>query len=114
MEQKVKLWDEVATVCEFTYFGDRVSAGGGCAAAVTARTQCGLVMFWECSELLHGRKFSLRLKGAVYGSYVGPAILCRSVALCLWESEMRILRRTEISVLRAMEYCSKIERDLQI
>ena len=36
MEQDVKLCDEVETVREFTYHGDRVSAGGGCEAAVTA------------------------------------------------------------------------------
>ena len=26
---------------EFTYLGDRVGAGGGCEAAVTARSRCG-------------------------------------------------------------------------
>ena len=29
------------TVWEFTYLGDRVSAGGECEAAVTVRTRCG-------------------------------------------------------------------------
>ena len=52
MEQEVKLCDEVKTVSEFTYIGDRVSPGGGCEAAVTARTRCGWVKFWECCELL--------------------------------------------------------------
>ena len=37
MEQEVILCDEVETVSEFTYLGDRVSAGGGCEAAATAR-----------------------------------------------------------------------------
>ena len=41
MEQEVKLCDEMETVSEFTYLGDRVSAGGGCEAAVTARTRWG-------------------------------------------------------------------------
>ena len=36
VEQEVKLGDEVETVREFTYLGDRVSAGGGCEVAVTA------------------------------------------------------------------------------
>ena len=36
MEQEEKLCDEVETVSELTYLGDRVSAGGGCEAAVTA------------------------------------------------------------------------------
>ena len=36
VDQKEKLCDEVKTVREFAYLGDRVSAGGGCEAAVTA------------------------------------------------------------------------------
>ena len=31
----------------------RVSASGGCEAAVTARTICGWVRFKECGELLY-------------------------------------------------------------
>ena len=38
VEQEQRLCDEVETVGEFTYFGDSVSAGGVCEAAVTART----------------------------------------------------------------------------
>ena len=41
VEQEEKLCDGVETTREFTYLGDRVSAGGGCEAAVTARTSCG-------------------------------------------------------------------------
>ena len=63
VEQEEKLCDEVESVSEFTYVGDRVSAGGGCEAAVTARTRCGWVRFRECSELLYGRRFHLRLYG---------------------------------------------------
>ena len=36
-------------------------------------------MFRECSHLLYGRKFALRLKGAVYRSYVRSTILCANV-----------------------------------
>ena len=86
-----KTCDEVETVQEFAYIGDRVSAGGGCEAAVTARTRCGWVKFRECSELLYGRRFPLWLKLAVYESYVRPAMLYGSEAWCLKESEMGIL-----------------------
>ena len=41
--QKEKLCDEMEAVGEFAYLGDRVSAGGGCEAAVTPRTKCGCV-----------------------------------------------------------------------
>ena len=40
MEQEEKSYDDMETVMEFTYLGDRVSAGGRCEAAVTARTRC--------------------------------------------------------------------------
>ena len=102
MEQEPKLCDEVETVSEFTYLGDRVSAGGGCEAVVTAKTRCGWVKFSECGELLYGRRFPLRLKGAVYKSYIRPAILHGSEAWCLKESKMGILRRRERSMVRAM------------
>ena len=59
VEQEVRLCDEVETVREFTYLGDRVS--GGCEAAVTARTRCGWVRFRECGELLYGRRLPLKL-----------------------------------------------------
>ena len=85
--KEVKLCDEVETVREFTYLGDRVSAGGGCEAAVTARMRCGWVKFRECGELLCGRRFPLRLKGAVYRSYVWPAILYGNEAWRLKEME---------------------------
>ena len=52
VEQEIKLCDEVETVSEFTFLGDRV--GGGCEVAVTARTRCGWVKFRECGELLYG------------------------------------------------------------
>ena len=41
VEQEEQLCDDVETIKKFTYFGDRVSAGGGCEAVVTARTRCG-------------------------------------------------------------------------
>ena len=43
VEQEVMLCHEVESVRELTYLGDRVSVGGGCEAAVTARTRCGWV-----------------------------------------------------------------------
>ena len=71
------------------------SAGGGCEAAVTARTRCEWVKFRECGKLLYGRRFPLSLKGAVYESYARPRILYGSNAWCLKESEMGIFQRAE-------------------
>ena len=41
VKQEERLYDEVETVREFAYLGDRVSEGGGCETAATARTRCG-------------------------------------------------------------------------
>ena len=46
MKQEEKLCHDMESVREFTCLGDRLSAGGGCEAAVTARTRCGWAMFW--------------------------------------------------------------------
>ena len=42
MDQEEKSCDEVETVMEFTYLGGRVSAGGGCDAAVPEQDVGGL------------------------------------------------------------------------
>ena len=61
-----KLWDQVKTVNEFCYLGDKLNASGDCEAAVTARVRIGWVRFRECGELLLGNRFPLRMKGKVY------------------------------------------------
>ena len=66
VEQEEKLCDEVETARKFTYLGERVSASGGCEAAVTAITRCGWVKLRECGELLQCRSFSLKLIGTAY------------------------------------------------
>ena len=102
VELEETLCDEVETVEEFSCHGDRVSAGGGCKAAVTAGRRCGWVPLRECGELLYGRMFPMKLKGAIYKSYVMPAVLYGSEAWCLKECEMGILQRTERSTLRTI------------
>ena len=42
---------------------------------MAARTRCGLVKLRECGESLYIKVFPLKLKGAVYMSYVRAAIL---------------------------------------
>ena len=90
------------TVREFTYLEYRVSDSGGCEAVVTARTRCGWVKLSECNDLLYGRTFPLKLKGAVHMSYIRPVILYGSEAWCLKENEKEILQRMERSMVRAM------------
>ena len=50
------------TVSKVTYPGDRLNASGGCETAVTARSRTGWMKFRKCSEILEGRRFSLKKK----------------------------------------------------
>ena len=49
-------------------------------------------MFRECGEL-YGRRFPLKLKAAVYKSYVRPDILHRNKAWCLKQNKMGIFMK---------------------
>ena len=66
------------------------------------RKRCGCVKLRECDELLYGSKFPLKLKEAVYKSYIRSLMLYESEAWCLKESEMEISQRTERSMVRTM------------
>ena len=91
--------EEVETVRSFCYLGDRMNAGGGCEAAVTARARIGWVKFRECGELLNLKRFSLKLKGMVC---VRSAMLYGSETWCLRGNEMAILRSTERAMVRVL------------
>ena len=65
---------QVEIVLEFTYLGDRVSAGGGCETSLTARTRGVWVKLRECGELLYDKRLPLELKWAVYRSNVMSAM----------------------------------------
>ena len=79
------LCDEVETVKDFCYLGDRLNASGGCETAVTARVRIGWMKFREYGELLLGRKLSLKMKKMVYRSCVGSAMEYGSETRCLRE-----------------------------
>ena len=63
--EELSFFDQVDFVESFCYLGDRLSASGGSEAVVTARMRIGWIKFRECGELLHGRKFLLKIKGRV-------------------------------------------------
>ena len=75
MEQEERLCDAVETVRKITYQGDRASAGGGCEAAVTARTRYGWVKLRQRGELLYEKRCPLMLKGAFNNSYLRLTIV---------------------------------------
>ena len=61
-----------------------------------------MVELRECGELLYGRRFPLKLKGAVYKTYVRPAILHGSEAWCLKENDIGSSRRIGRSMVKTM------------
>ena len=75
MEPIENLCHGVETVNEFCYLGDKLITSGGCEAAVTARMRIGCSKFRECSELLLGKRFSLKIKARVFQSCVRSAML---------------------------------------
>ena len=81
--EEISCFDQVDLVKTFCYFGDRLNAGRGSEAAVTARTRIGWIKFRKCGELLNGRKFSLEMKGNIYQSWVKSAMLYGSETWCL-------------------------------
>ena len=77
--EEISFFDQVDFVKSF-YLGDRLNATGGSEAVVT---QTGWIKFRECEEFLYGRKFSLKMKGRIYQSYVRSAMLYGSESWCL-------------------------------
>ena len=80
--QEISFFDQVDFVKNFCYLGDRLNASGGSEVALTARTRIGWIKFSEYGELLHGRKFSLKMKGRIYQSCVRSAMLYGSETWC--------------------------------
>ena len=72
--EQLALCDQVELVRRFCYLGDRLNAGGGSEAAVTARARIRRIKFRECGELFNGR-FLLKMKGPIYQSCTRSAIL---------------------------------------
>ena len=101
-DHKEKLHDDVETVTEFSYQGDRIDSEGGCVADVKSRTRLGWVKFGECQDLLCGKKFPLKIKGIVYKSCVKSAILHGSETWSLGQNEIGILQGTERAIVRNM------------
>jgi len=81
---------------------DRMNASGCCEAAVTARTRIVWLKFQKHGEILHGKRYLLKLKGKIYRSCERSAILYESETWCLGEKKLSILRRTERAMIRAM------------
>ena len=88
-----KLCDGVEIVSKLTYLGDGLNATGGCETVVIARSRIGWIKFRECSKIIKGRRFSLKMKGKVDKSCARSAMLYGTEAWCLRKKEIAILRK---------------------
>ena len=87
-----KLNNDVETVEGFCNLGSALNTSDGSEMAVAARTRIAWMRFQECGEVLHGRKFLLKMKKKLYQNCV------RSILL--YENETWCLRKREVSPLR--------------
>jgi len=77
-------------------------ATGDCEAAVTARTRIDWIKFREYREILHGKRYSLKLKGKIYQNSVRSPMLYGSETWCLGEKEVVNSEKDRESHGRAM------------
>ena len=66
-EAEEKMDEGLEKVENFVYFGDCISAAGGCRRAVTARVRAGWKKLRDLSGILCGKGWTLRLKGKPRG-----------------------------------------------
>ena len=82
-----KLLEVVETVTDFSYLGNRIKSGGGCDAVATSRTRLEWLKFRDSLNLLHGKKFPLKIKGGVHKSCMRSAMHYGSETWCLAQNE---------------------------
>ena len=81
-----KLLDAEASIC---YFGDMLSAGGGCALAIATRCSTAWGKFRKLLSILTSKHVSPLTRGKVFSACISSAILHRSET---WAPTARIYR----------------------
>ena len=92
---KQRLCNEVHAVSKFAYLHDRMSACGGCEAAVTARTRCVLVRFRECGELLYGQG-STNANWGCFARAMWSLQFCLKASHGAWKGDENFVRDREM------------------
>ena len=85
---------------EFCYLGDVLSAGGGCAQAIIARSRIAWGKFRKLRPLLTSRDLSPRFRGRVFNSIVRSALLHGSETWAPTASDLLCLQRTDRAMVR--------------
>lgn len=101
---------ELEKVGKFCYLGDVLSEQGGVGEAVRTRVKCAWKKWRELAPLLLMKTAPMRLKGSVYSACVRRAMLYGSETWAVTRSEVRILERAEMRMLRWIAGVSLKER----
>ena len=85
--------DKLQVVVSFCYFGDMLSAAGGCELSTTTRVKTAWKKFKDLLPVLSSRHLSFKTRGLVYSSCVRSAMLHASETWPLTKPNLQHLQR---------------------
>ena len=85
-----KLNDDVETAEKFCYLGNALNARGGSKMTIMAKIRIGWMRFRKCKEVLHKRRFLLKIKKKVYEICIRSTVFYGSEACSLREREVKL------------------------
>ena len=92
--------EKLEVVPEFCYFGDMLSAGGGCELAAITRCKCAWGKFRQLLPLLTNRLVPLLTRGKVYSSCVRSMMLHAAETWAMKADTLNRLRRNDRAMIR--------------
>ncbi|MCJ8736379.1 hypothetical protein PDJAM_G00257690 [Pangasius djambal] len=102
--------EEVKKVQEFKYLGSTVQSNGECGKEVKKRVPAGWNGWRKVSGVLCDRKISARIKGKVYKTVVGPAMLYGLETVSLRKRQESELEVAELKMLRFSLGVTRLDR----
>ena len=92
--------DKLEVVASYCYLGDKLSAGGGCAMALTTRVKTAWKKFRELLPVLTSRHLAYKTLGHVYSSCMPSAMLHASETWPLTKTNLQRLLRNDRAMIR--------------
>ena len=99
---------KVPRVKEFKYLGSTVQESGGCEREVKKRVQAGWNGWRRVSGVICDKRLPARVKGKVYSSVVGPAMVHGLETVAVTKKQVEKMEVADMKMLRfAMEVTRK-------
>ena len=100
--EELKLQGEkIKRAKNFKYLGSTFSSDRRCEEEVRRRIQAGWMSWKKASAVLCDRKLSTRVKGKMYKSVVGPAMLYGMATVTMMERQMGKMEVQELKMMRS-------------